>query len=271
LKFPVDNQSRAWFNRGVDEKNMTLAVDWDWRDLTGRYWSEKFRGCRGYWQASTREFWTRGGNHIPVPAHWKRFMPNTDLDGEIWAGHCEIETVASVAVRTGEWTDEIVFKVFDAPLLAGDWAQRMVKVKPLLRGIDFASAVEFGIVQRGEDPSTIAAKIIANGGEGAMFRTPGVTRYQQQRTINLMRIKERNLYAPWRKESRSRPTEGRNGEDGVLDITEQRRRHHERQQAMAHARPVAGLDVRLFPFDPEIDWNIRLALGDDDFHELTKF
>jgi hypothetical protein len=158
-------------------------------------------------------------------------------------------------VRTGKWSPKIVFKVFDAPQADGDWAQRMAEAHRIVKGLSFAFPVEFGIVGRGEDPSAIAARIIAGGGEGAIFRTPGVCRYQQQRTVNLMRVKEGNLYAPWRQAS------------------EGRRRRHEIRQAMAQTRPVVGLDVRLFPFEPEIDWNIRQLLGDTttDFSAATKF
>jgi hypothetical protein len=227
----------------LDEREMMLATDWDFRDLTGRCWSEKFRGCRAYWQSSTREFWTRGGNPIPVPNHWKRFMPATDLDGEIWAGYCDIETIASLAVRLGKWNDEIVFMVFDSPQTSGNWLCRMADADRAVRGIPFARTVERGVVATRDDASKIAARIIRRGGEGAVFRSPDCG-YKTKRTCEMMRIKAHNMREPWR-----RP--------GYV-------RHQ-----TTHFRAAGGLDTSLFPSDPEIDYNITVLHSPAGFFSPT--
>ena len=251
---------------------MTLARDWEWQDLTGWFWSEKFRGCRACWQASTREFWTRGGKIIPAPDAWKKAMPSVDLDGEIWAGYCDVETEARLAVQFGKWSDKITFKVFDAPQASGNWIERMAEAKKAIAGIPFSECIQFGIVKNSDEPSEIAAKIISAGGEGAMFRNPTVNKYQRKRTQNLLRIKEKNLYAPWRKTQGVGPQARRNNSfHGANEAGNQNRNSQTSRGRKTDSRPVVGLNVSLFPHDPEIDWNIHLILNSStDFSSLTK-
>lgn len=253
---------------------MTLARDWEWQDLTGYFWSEKFRGCRGYWRADEGAAWTRGGQVVPLPKAWKKALPDADLDFEIWAGYCDVETEASLATRMGGkfWTANIHLKVFDAPQASGNWLERMAAARRMIRGITFASCVPFGIVERHEQASEIAARIINAGGEGAMFRNPKINHYQRQRTKNLLRIKKHNIYEPWRQTQRG-GTQARR-DDSVLGMGETRHGqgdHRYGQGQRPDTRPVAGLDVSQFPYDPEIEHNIHLILTSHcDLTALTK-
>lgn len=246
---------------------MTRARDWDFRDLTGRYWSEKFDGVRAYFDGG--QLWTRGGNIIRAPDRFIQMFPaGVPLDGELWAGYGTLTTASKAAVH-GIWSPKLVFKCFDAPTAKGDWRMRMEFAARFANRV--VQPVEFGVVAHREHASDLAADIIARGGEGAMFRSPGVQIYQRARTVNLMRIKKGNLYAPWRKKSWSRAQARQYSETGVLGEKADGQNGQRARQKVSDARPVVGLDPRLFPFDPEIEWNIdRLLSRDDDYSELTR-
>ncbi len=172
---------------------MTLARDWDFRDVTGYYWSEKFDGCRAYWDGFA--MWTRGGNAINLPTAIVGELPvGIALDGEIWCGRGGyIE--AMNAVRHNIWTDNARFVVFDAPDAKGNWLQRM-KSADAFAG-EYIQICKRGKIQYRDHASELAAEIIDAGGEGIMLRSPFVKSYERKRTCNLMRIKKKNLYAPW--------------------------------------------------------------------------
>jgi ATP-dependent DNA ligase len=225
----------------VNEKHFTLARDWDFRDLTGWYWSEKFDGCRAYWDGA--KLWTRGGNVIQCPRSFTRRLPaGVELDGELWAGHNTLTIAANAAIH-GIWKPALRFMVFDVPDVAGNWLERMARATRFEN--DVVQCVGHGVVAHREHPSEIAAQIIGSGGEGAMFRNPEIRDYQRKRTVNLQRIKAANLYAPWH---------------GLKP-----------QKQSRNAGPVVGLDVSRFPFDPEIEWNIQQILDtDEDLRTLTR-
>lgn len=214
----------------MNERDMTLARDWDFRDCTHYFWSEKFDGCRAYWDGF--QLWTRGGHVIMAPDWFKAALPHgVPLDGEVWCGRGGyIE--AMNAVRHGLFTRACKFVAFDAPDGLGFWPQRMATAD-LFRS-EVVMTPERGLICSRDEPSERAARIIAEGGEGLMLRHPDVNRYERKRTLHLLRIKEKNLYAPWHNMSPRRPK----------------------------ATPgVVGLDVGLFPHDPEIEWNISRLLG----------
>lgn len=214
---------------------MTLARDWDFRDLTWYYWSEKFKGVRISWDGF--DCWTRGGLRVKLPQWFRAELPGgVELDGEGWLGRShgnELESQAAMMVVHGKISRRFKFKVFDAPGVQGDWAKRMKFAA------QFANAsvqpVEWGVVRHRDEASEIAARIIAGGGEGAMFRSPNVFHYQAARTLNLQRIKARNLYAPW----------------------------HGAKKEYQRQHSTSGFDVGLLAHDPEIEWNIRQALHGD--------
>jgi DNA ligase-1 len=202
---------------------MTLATDWDFRDVRGWHWAEKFDGCRAYWDGF--KFWTRGGNIINAPAHFLASLPaGVPLDGEIWAGRGGFE-IAKVAVEFSKWHDSIRFVAFDAPSASGNWLKRM-KLADSFRN-EVLETPERGIIQTRDEASDRAASIIELGGEGLMLRNPDIKFYQRQRTINLMRIKIGNLYAPW----------------------------HGAKPQIKFGK-FGGLDLSLWPFDPQMEYEI---------------
>ena len=219
--------------KNMDEKSFTLARDWDFRDCTGYFWSEKFDGCRAFWDGF--QLWTRDGNIIKAPASFTNKLPcGVALDGEIWCGRGEY-IQAMNAVRHGMFTDACRFVAFDFPDACGKWTDRM-KLADGFRS-EIVLTPERGVIGYRDEPSIMADGIIKAGGEGLMLRHPKVLRYEAKRTNHLMRVKAKNLFAPW--------------------------------HGMKDTRPpcnVPGFHVNKLAFDPEIEWKISACLsGEHDF------
>jgi hypothetical protein len=173
----------------VNESQMTLLKDWDGRETTGWFWSEKLRGCRGYWQAAIRKFWTRGGHVIPIPNTWRKFLPDFDIDCEIYAGRCRIETVSRLAVQFGKFNPVVVPVVIDAPQAWGNWLDRIESVRRALRGNKLVRVVTAGVIESYEFMNDTACQIILDGGEGIVMRNPKIKTYEIGRTENALRLK----------------------------------------------------------------------------------
>jgi DNA ligase-1 len=167
----------------MNETQMTLGRDWDGRNVTGWLASEKYDGCRAYWDGST--LWTREGNVICAPKWFTDGLPKTHLDGEIWAGRGKFE-VAKAAVQQGIFDASVTFKVFDAPLAAGDWASRMATVAPTAT----MAPVTHTAVTSVDAMRQMFADVKALGGEGLMLRDPRCATYEYGRTNKLMKVKK---------------------------------------------------------------------------------
>lgn len=207
----------------VNETAMTLCRDWDYRDCRFWFWSEKLDGCRGYWDGF--RMWTRDGNAVKLPNWFTLALPNgVALDGEIYCGRGKL--IDSMrATRWGRFSKSVQFHLFDAPDRVGDWMERMTFADKFCN--DVVRTGKRGVITERDEPSNLAAEIIAGGGEGLILRSPFVTTYERRRTINCCRIKARNLYAPW------------HGAKPRLKL-----------------RDFGGLRMSEWPFDPEMEYKI---------------
>ena len=171
----------------IYEKQMTLYGDIrDSTDPTGWLVSEKFDGCRAYWDGS--QFWTRGGNAIDAPEWFTRDLPtNQHLDGEIWAGRGNF-TEARCAVQYGSFTASCKFMIFDAPQARGTWSERMATVKTTAE----SQPVEFYKCTGRDDLFQEMFKMQSAGGEGLVIRRDDFDGYEAKRTRKTLKVK----YAP---------------------------------------------------------------------------
>lgn len=178
----------------MNEKQMTLAMDWAGQDPTGWIATEKLDGCRAYWDG--RQFWTRGGNVIAAPAWFTAGLPDAHLDGEIWAGRGNLEA-ARRAVQYGQFIQQvgvqrIVFAVFDAPAVPADYRVRWQAARfAIAKAEDAANAIMVPL------PGTVTSKahlikmrtsIQRHGGEGVVIRHP-TARYITGRTATVLKVK----------------------------------------------------------------------------------
>jgi len=165
----------------IDEKQMTLATDYQGEDPSGWLMSEKFNGCRAYWDGA--RFWTRGGNVVHAPAWFTEGLPSMRLDGEIFAGYGNFEA-ARLAVQYGRFTRDMRFMVFDAPGFDGVWTDRIHRAATGGRSECVRPALC-------SSRAHLRARVITikdNGGEGIMLRSPTAQGYECGRSKNLIRV-----------------------------------------------------------------------------------
>lgn len=156
-----------------------LLRDYQGQPVDGWLMSEKLDGWRVMWDGA--EFILRGGGVLPVPDRWKAGMPAFALDGELFAGRGEFNTIQS---RIARGFHGLTFQVFDAPSAAPFRA----RYKQLLT-LDLPAHVGIVAQVRCRDTRHLiehADEIVTAGGEGAVVRR-AAARYAPVRTDDVLR------------------------------------------------------------------------------------
>ncbi len=158
-------------------------------DLSGWWMSEKLDGVRAWWDGKT--FWSRLGNEFLAPGFFTAGLPDTPLDGELWAARKKFQRTVSIVRRQDRSRDwgELTFVVFDAPAFAGPFEERLKEVKRLVgMGVKHATPHPHVPVRDVEQLRAELARIEALGGEGLMLRQPG-SAYEAGRSWTLLKVK----------------------------------------------------------------------------------
>jgi DNA ligase-1 len=177
----------------ITEANMHHGRHWSGQNVRGWYASEKFRGCRVFWDGAA--MWTRGGVQAELPLALISQLPNgRQLDGELWAGrgpeNGAQERAAVAAAVHGRFTAKVRFMVFDAPDVFASWPERMAAAAGLLAGSTFARPVGVTIVKGIAHLERLFAEVHQDGGEGLMLRSPKApAAYEVGRTATLLKVK----------------------------------------------------------------------------------
>jgi len=166
----------------MNESNMQHALHWEGENVTGWFVSEKYDGCRAYWDGQT--LWSRGGKVIEIPETWRSALPTgIALDGEVYFGIGGSRKCAT-AIRHGRFIDGMTFIVFDVPEADGDYQARMDTV----RGNEIVRPVAVSIARSTEHAQEEMASVHARGGEGLMLRHPDL-QYRPGRTNKMLKMK----------------------------------------------------------------------------------
>ena len=166
----------------MDETNMQHALHWDGEDVSGWIVTEKFDGCRAYWDGDV--MWSRGGKVIEIPDKWRESLPGgIALDGEVYFGIGGSRKCAT-AIRHGRFIDGMTFVVFDSPEAYGDYHARMDTVL----GNGIVKPVAVSIAKSTEHALNLMGEVQARGGEGLMLRHPRL-RYAPGRTNLMLKMK----------------------------------------------------------------------------------
>lgn len=171
----------------INETNMMHGCDYIGEDVTGWLMSEKFNGCRAYWDGET--MWTRGGNVIQIPDAMRAQLPSCHLDGEIFAGRDGFEK-ARLAVQHNRWVPGIEFCVFDAPNHPGSFADRYAFLEKLLPYDGVVHSAQHDICEGITDALAFMIDIQeCYGGEGVVLRDPANV-YVAGRSTGVLKLKE---------------------------------------------------------------------------------
>ena len=170
----------------MNESSMEHGQNWSGEDLAGWYLSEKFNGCRAYWDG--QEMWSRGGIKVKLPSSWRASLPaGVHLDGELYDGIGGVYRCGA-ALKYGRFTDSMRFMVFDAPTQKGYWPARMRRAAALISRNTVARCVKYRVCKNIADAMQKLNRIRNRGGEGLMLRAPD-HRYAAGRTANLFKIR----------------------------------------------------------------------------------
>lgn len=134
--------------------------------------SEKLDGMRAIWDG--QQLTTRQGHPIHAPAWFTQAFPATPLDGELWLGRGQFETLSSTVRQTrpndAAWR-QVAYYVFELPEAKGDFSQRaqqIVQIVKQARSPYLKSLPQFRVKDRQALKRTLA-QIVAKRGEGLML------------------------------------------------------------------------------------------------------
>ncbi|MFA5938988.1 MAG: DNA ligase [Sinimarinibacterium sp.] len=156
------------------------------------YWvSEKLDGVRAYWDG--HQLITRGGHPVHAPAWFTAGWPAQPLDGELWSGRGQFETL-SATVRDAVPDDAawraVRYMVFDLPTHPGVFDERLAQLKLRVAAVGSASlhtVEQFRLDSRAALDARLA-EVVAAGGEGLMLHRAD-SHYQARRTDDLLKLK----------------------------------------------------------------------------------
>ena len=174
-----------------------LAKSWDESiDPTGWWMSEKLDGVRAKWTG--KSFLSRNNKPFYAPDYFTKEMPPIALDGELFLGRGRFEETVSI-VRSHEdkgW-DKIVFHVFDAPEMKGNFEERLdAALRYKFNKRKYITMVEQELCAGRDHLERRLQEVIGKKrkrgtepGEGIMLRRAG-SPYEQKRSKHLLKVKQ---------------------------------------------------------------------------------
>ena len=153
--------------------------------------SEKLDGVRCYWDGST--MFTRNGNQIFAPKEWVKNLPSIALDGELWSGRDDFQSIVSIVRRQDPDVEKwktIKFMIFDGPLLKGNFSKRLTILKEELakNPNETVKLIEQTKCNDKKHLVELMDKICGGKGEGVMLKDPN-SKYEGTRSYSLLKVK----------------------------------------------------------------------------------
>jgi DNA ligase-1 len=160
-------------------------------DLSDYWVSEKYDGVRAYWDGEA--LWTRAGHAIHAPEWFIAGWPRIPLDGELWIGRGEFETLAAT-VRDQQPDDaawqRVRYMVFDLPTHTGPFTERLAALQALLATLvapTLHSVPQIKVTSRTALDRKFR-EVLAARGEGLMLHRGG-SLYRAERSDDLLKLK----------------------------------------------------------------------------------
>ena len=158
-------------------------------DPTGWLCSEKLDGYRGFWDG--KKFVTRSGGTYTPPKWYTSVLPNTPLDGELWAGRGNFDTCG--IVRRDDWgrdAEKIIFVVWDAPKVRAPYDERHEVMQEIVAKAKcpWLHAHTNKRVKSQAWLDTELARVEKRGGEGLVIHSPDAG-YLVGRSAEVLKVK----------------------------------------------------------------------------------
>ena len=182
----------------ADQPKLQLATIYhSGSDISGYWVSEKLDGVRGYWDG--KQLLSRQGYRIDAPAWFVEPLPEQSLDGELWIGRGQFDTVSAL-IRSGaagenkgrdsDWR-QVKFMLFDLPQFPGTFSQRLKRLRRIADDID-RDWVQVVHQRRVASETGLMAwldQVVSGGGEGLMLHHEDAI-YKQGRSTDLLKLKK---------------------------------------------------------------------------------
>lgn len=166
-----------------------LARNYDDRDATGWWMSEKLDGVRALWDGS--RLMSRNGNLFHAPDWFLESLPREiALDGELFTGRGAFQKTLSTVKRRRDsdgWR-AIRYMVFDAPEVSGGFESRLRACEKVVSGSKIISLLPQTKCDGKEHLREFSTSLVNAGAEGVMLRSPGSS-YEAGRSDLLLKYK----------------------------------------------------------------------------------
>ena len=134
--------------------------------------SEKYDGVRALWGG--RELRFRSGGPVNAPAWFIAKLPAEPLDGELWLGRGQFETLSGIVRKAEPQDDEwrrIKFMIFELPDAPGTFAERAQRIREIVAKTQWPQLVaveQFRVADRAALNKKLD-EVVRGGGEGLML------------------------------------------------------------------------------------------------------
>lgn len=165
-----------------------------WRDGfdPADFWvSEKLDGVRAIWDGHALRF--RSGRTVHAPAWFVAALPAQPLDGELWLGRGQFDSLSAIVRKTepldAEWRT-VHYMIFDMPDTEGSFSQRVERMREVIAHADIAwlqVVPQFRVADKRQLMARYE-EIIAGGGEGLMLHRADAP-YRAGRSDDLLKLK----------------------------------------------------------------------------------
>ena len=171
---------------------LTLAKTYQSKVDLSLYWvSEKLDGVRAYWNG--QHLISRQGNIYPAPAWFTQDFPVQALDGELWLGRQQFQSLLSIVRKKqaidSEWK-RVRYFVFDQPALNKPFSQRLKSLQQLIALSEnpYLQIVKQFRVKNKIELQQQLDRIITLSGEGLMLHRADAF-YHAGRNNDLLKVK----------------------------------------------------------------------------------
>ncbi len=159
-------------------------------DVTNWVMSEKLDGIRAYWDG--KNLYTRKGNKIYAPSWFTKDFPPFKLDGELWSGQNEFESIQSTVLTqkpNNNW-QKITYNIFELPNANGNFFQRLEKLDKWLQKNPnlYLKIIPQIKIKNNSEVQIFLQKVLAKNGEGVMIKNPNLS-YKQSLNNALLKLK----------------------------------------------------------------------------------
>ena len=153
--------------------------------------SEKYDGERAIWDGKTLRF--RSGRTVVAPQWFIAKLPRDPLDGELWLGRTQFESLSGIVRKTEpadeEWR-QVKYMIFELPEAPGTFAERARRIIEIVARVNWPQLIaveQYHVADRAALKRKLD-EVVRGGGEGLMLHLADAP-YSTGRSDVLLKLK----------------------------------------------------------------------------------